>query len=239
MNDTVVTIVGNALNTPEWRRLEHSQVLVAKFKVASTSRRFDKEHGRWVDGSSLRVRVNCWRHLAENVAASVLSGDPVIVTGRMYTRDWIGEGGQRRVSFELDAVAVGHDLSRGRSQFVRNQRALGTTAVEDDQAERRVRGEATDRVGERHRPGRRSGTADQASPDAAAGAATKSSPVSVEALEILQAAGLAGKPFDQGEGPQTGAEPDESRSTTPADPWPPLPGGSELVGAQSGGAEVS
>lgn len=131
MFDTVVTIVGNALNTPEWRRLERSHALVAKFKVAANSRRYDKDSGRWVDGASLRVRVNCWRRLAENVASSVLGGDPVIVTGRMYTRDWIGEDGQRRISYELDAAAVGHDLSRGKCTFTRQRPTLGTIVVDD------------------------------------------------------------------------------------------------------------
>ena len=149
MFDTVITIVGNALNTPEWRRLGSNQALVAKFKVAATSRRYDKEHGRWVDGTSLRVRVNCWRRLAENVSASVLSGDPVIVTGRMYTRDWIGEDGQRRVSYELDAVAVGHDLARGQSKFTRHKHPLSTTVVDDEQAESRIAGERTEPVAPR------------------------------------------------------------------------------------------
>ena len=131
MFDTTVTIVGNALNTPEWRRLETNKAMVAKFKVAATSRRYDRESGRWVDGASLRVRVNCWRRLAENVAAWVLSGDPLIVTGRMYTRDWIGDDGQRRVSYELDAVAVGHDLSRGQGRFTRQRQLLSTVSIED------------------------------------------------------------------------------------------------------------
>ena len=62
MFDTNVTIVGTALNTPEWRRTSTGAV-VAHFKVASHSRRYDKDNGRWVDGDSLRVRVTCWRRL--------------------------------------------------------------------------------------------------------------------------------------------------------------------------------
>lgn len=65
MFDTYVTIVGNVLTTPEWRRTTQSNTLVANFKVASTARRLDRDSGRWVDGNSLRVRVNCWRKLAE------------------------------------------------------------------------------------------------------------------------------------------------------------------------------
>ncbi|MEU1841938.1 hypothetical protein ABZ489_32800, partial [Micromonospora chersina] len=56
MFDTYVTIVGNVLTAPEWRRTTQSNTLVANFKVASTARRLDRDSGRWVDGNSLRVR---------------------------------------------------------------------------------------------------------------------------------------------------------------------------------------
>jgi single-strand DNA-binding protein len=148
MNDTVVTIVGNALTMPEWRRLERTGTLVTHFKVASSSRRFDRENKRWVDGDSLRVRVNCWRRLAEGVAASVKVGDPVIVTGRMYTRDWTTPEGQRRVMYELDAAAVGHDLARGRGVFERNRPTLTTSVVEDAETDGRIRGEQSESVTE-------------------------------------------------------------------------------------------
>jgi single-strand DNA-binding protein len=146
MFDTNVTIVGTALNTPEWRRTP-SGALVANFKVASHSRRFDKDNGRWVDGDSLRVRVTCWRRLAEGVAASVLVGDPVVVTGRMYTRDWIAEDGQARVSYELEAAAVGHDLARGQGKFTRNRATTSTSAVEDAESDGRIAGEPAEPVG--------------------------------------------------------------------------------------------
>jgi single-strand DNA-binding protein len=148
MYDTLVTIVGNALTMPEWRRLERTGALVTHFKVASSSRRFDRENKRWVDGDSLRVRVNCWRRLAEGVAASVKVGDPVIVTGRMYTRDWTTPDGQRRVMYELDAAAVGHDLARGRGVFERNRPSLTTSVVEDAETEGRVGGELSESVQE-------------------------------------------------------------------------------------------
>lgn len=146
MFDTNVTVVGTALNTPEWRRTT-SGALVAHFKVASHSRRYDKDSGRWVDGDSLRVRVTCWRRLAEGVAASVLVGDPVIVTGRMYTRDWIAEDGQARVSYEVEAAAVGHDLARGQGTFTRSRAATATSAVEDAEADGRIAGEPAEPVG--------------------------------------------------------------------------------------------
>jgi single-strand DNA-binding protein len=152
MFDTYVTIVGNVLTAPEWRRTTQSNTLVTNFKVASTARRLDRDSKRWVDGNSLRVRVNCWRKLAEGVAASVMVGDPVVVVGRMYTRDWVDGDGNHRAIYELEAVAVGHDLSRGRGRFLRNRPATATSSLEDAQAETRVQGEETEPVPDSEAP---------------------------------------------------------------------------------------
>jgi single-strand DNA-binding protein len=143
MFDTYVTIVGNVLNTPEWRRTTNTGAVVVSFKVASTARRLNRETGQWVDGNSLRVRVTCWRRLAEGVGSSIKSGDPVIVVGRLYTREWEDETGARRLAYEVEAVAVGHDLSKGRAQFARIKPVLGTSMVEDASAEARAGGEPT------------------------------------------------------------------------------------------------
>lgn len=146
MYDTHVTITGNVLNPPEWRRTTTTKSLVTTFRVASTARRLDKASGKWVDGNSLRVRVTCWRALAGNVASSVTVGDPVIVTGRLYTRDWRDEQGNKRVSYELEATGVGHDLSRGRSRFERVKPNTATSATEDEAEQQRLGGEPTEEV---------------------------------------------------------------------------------------------
>lgn len=142
MFDTNIVVVGNVLTAPEWRRTASTNTLVANFRVASTARRMDRETGRWVDGNHFRVRVNCWRRLAEGVAASVTVGDPVVVAGRLFTRDWTDSEGNLRTMYEMEAVSVGHDLSRGRGRFFRNKPAGVTSAMETAEAEGQVRGEA-------------------------------------------------------------------------------------------------
>jgi single-strand DNA-binding protein len=146
MNETHVTIVGNALHRPEWRKTANTGALVTTFKIASTARRFSSEAGRWIDGNSLRVRVSCWRALAENVKNSVTRGDPLIVTGRLCTRDWEDENGIKRTSFELEASSVGHDLSKGRAVFERVKSATSTSVTPDAEAEQRIGGEPTEPV---------------------------------------------------------------------------------------------
>jgi single-strand DNA-binding protein len=192
MFDTTVTLVGNALTAPELRRTNSTNTLVASFRVASTSRRYDKDSGRWVDGPSLRVRVTCWRRLAEGVKQCVVTGDPLVVTGRMYTRDWIADDGQHRVSYELEAIAVGHDLSRGFSEFTRHRAAGATTVVEDAESDARIGGEASVPVGSGYEAP--AGVPEFADDDSDDDEDSESTEVADDAMNVLHAAGLGGIP---------------------------------------------
>ena len=130
MNDTFMTIVGNVVDAPRMR-LTKSGHAVTNFRVASTSRRYDREQQRCVDNCTLFVNVTCWRAMAENVAFSVHKGQPVVVTGRYYSREYeINE--TVRISYELEANAVGHDLTRGTSEFRKVIRPSVTVNVEVD-----------------------------------------------------------------------------------------------------------
>ncbi|HEY6425471.1 MAG TPA: single-stranded DNA-binding protein [Pseudonocardiaceae bacterium] len=106
-----MTVVGTLVSDMRPRRVGPDGTLVLNFRVASNERRFDKESESWVDGESLYLPVNCWRRLAEN-AASLVKGDPVIVSGKLRTREWTTEQGERRSVVELEASAVGPDLAR-------------------------------------------------------------------------------------------------------------------------------
>jgi single-strand DNA-binding protein len=220
MFDTYVTVVGNVLTAPHWRRTANTNSLVANFKVASTARRLDRENGRWVDGNSLRVRVNCWRKLAEGVASSVMVGDPVVVVGRLYTRDWTDSEGTHRTLYELEAVAVGHDLARGRARFVRNKPKLVTSEVEDEEANARVNGEPTEPVPDGDIPGQRVEFLDDADP----GLTDLPVPPSAGTDELTQ---LRGGGFDPAyeDASDDGAPDDEPPDDLAGDPAGGLAGG--------------
>ena len=136
MNDTLMTIVGNVVDDPKLRRTKNGH-LVASFRVASTSRRWDRESGQWADNSTLFVQVTAWRNLADNVGTSVFKGQPVTVYGRYCQRDYRVEE-QVRTAYELDAISgigpsLGPDLTRGTSVFTRVSRPAGPS-VENDEA---------------------------------------------------------------------------------------------------------
>jgi single-strand DNA-binding protein len=131
MNDTMITIVGNVVDTPRRRRTKNGHE-VTNFRIASTSRRFDREQEKFVDNSTLYVNVTCWRQFAVNIDESIKKGQPVVVYGRYYMREYKVEE-QLRSSYELEAVAVGHDLARGTSQFTRvYQSGPAVTVVPDE-----------------------------------------------------------------------------------------------------------
>lgn len=125
MNETHVTVVGNAVVDPVMRFTKNG-VTVTNFRVASSSRRFDRDAGEWRDVDSLYLGVNCWRTLGENVVESVRKGDAVVVTGRLVQRDYLTEEGDKRTSFEVDAISVGPDLTRGRARLVKPLREPAT-----------------------------------------------------------------------------------------------------------------
>jgi single-strand DNA-binding protein len=132
MNDTMMTIVGNVVDTPRRRRTKNGHE-VTNFRVASTSRRFDREQERFIDNATLFVNVTCWRQMGVNVDQSLRKGQPVVVYGRFTMREYTVEE-QVRTSYELEAVSVGHDLSRGTTQFTRVYQTGGpTVTIEKDE----------------------------------------------------------------------------------------------------------
>jgi single-strand DNA-binding protein len=130
MYGTSITIVGNVVDDVAIR-LTDSGVARLTFRVASTQRRKDST-GTWTDGNKLFIKVTCWRDFAENVAVSIKKGDPLLVTGRIYSRQYLKDE-NNRVSYEIDADAIGPDLARGTSDFTRRKRGFsGSVEVDAD-----------------------------------------------------------------------------------------------------------
>jgi single-strand DNA-binding protein len=100
---------------------------MAYFSVVSNERRYDQNTGTWSNGSSLFIKVKCFRKLAEGVAASLHKGDPVVVTGRAYTTKYEVDG-QNRSDLEVEATGIGPDLMLCRAVVQRDQPAEAIAA---------------------------------------------------------------------------------------------------------------
>ncbi|GAA0618944.1 single-stranded DNA-binding protein [Streptomyces crystallinus] len=107
--ETVITVVGNLVDDPELR-FTPSGAAVAKFRIASTPRTFDRQTNEWKDGESLFLTCSVWRQAAENVAESLQRGMRVIVQGRLKQRSYEDREGVKRTVYELDVDEVGPSL---------------------------------------------------------------------------------------------------------------------------------
>ena len=125
MSDSMITIRG-WLGADVTLR-EVGEVPVASFRLACTPRKFNRRTETWSEGLTQWYTVTAWRALAQNCAASLRRGDPVVVHGRLETRTYVNGNDVEVLSFEIDAVHVGHDLSRGTSSFTRTQREAAPT----------------------------------------------------------------------------------------------------------------
>lgn len=124
MNDTVITLQGWLGGDVNLRRAGDASV--ASFRLACTPRRFNRRTENWSDGTTQWYTVNVWRALADNCAASLRRGDPVVVQGRLELRTYVNANDVEVTSFEVEATHVGHDLSRGTSAFTRAPKAEQT-----------------------------------------------------------------------------------------------------------------
>lgn len=107
--ETTITLHGNLVDDPELR-FTPGGAAVAKFRVASTPRTYDKQTQQWTDGDSLFLTCSAWRQLGENVAESLKRGMRVVVTGQLKQRSYEDRDGVKRTVYEIDADDVAPSL---------------------------------------------------------------------------------------------------------------------------------
>jgi single-strand DNA-binding protein len=141
--ETVITVCGNLVDDPELR-FTPGGAAVAKFRVASTPRVYDKQAQAWQDGESLFLSCSVWRQAAENCAETLTKGMRVIVQGRLKQRSYEDREGQRRTVMELEVDEIGPSLrsatakvtkagggGQGRQQYEQARQQSSREGMED------------------------------------------------------------------------------------------------------------
>jgi single-strand DNA-binding protein len=124
LSDTI-TLTGIVGTEP--RAVTTSEGLaITSFRLASTQRRFVKAQEKWVDGETNWYTITSFRQLATNSAVSVKKGERILVTGRLRIREWENSS-KSGTNIEIEADAMGHDLSWGTAAF---SRGAGSTPVD-------------------------------------------------------------------------------------------------------------
>lgn len=113
----LISVSGLVATTP--RHLVTTDGLpITSFRLASSTRKFDRDKMRWVDGDTNWYTITTYRTLAINTAASINKGERIFVYGKLNIRDW--DNGERAgTSVEIEGLTLGHDLTWGTSTMTR------------------------------------------------------------------------------------------------------------------------
>lgn len=110
-----ITLIGDVITTP--RNIVTSEGLsITSFRLRTKQRRFDRATNSWIDTDANWYTVTAFRRLATHAASSIEKGQQIIVVGTVRIRDW--ESGEKSgTTIEVEAEAIGHDLTMGRANF--------------------------------------------------------------------------------------------------------------------------
>lgn len=112
-----ITVAGLVATTPR-HLITQDGLPITSFRLAASSRRFDRQQSKWVDGETNWYTVTAFRQLAINSSTSINKGERILVTGKLHVRDW--DNGERAgTSVEIEADHLGHDLMWGSAAFTR------------------------------------------------------------------------------------------------------------------------
>lgn len=88
----IVTIMGRLVANPELRHTA-KETAVASFRIA-VDRDFGEKQTDFFD-------VVAWRKTGEFVSKYFAKGDPILIQGRLQSRDWEDKNGNKRKSIEI------------------------------------------------------------------------------------------------------------------------------------------
>lgn len=129
---TNVTLTGTLGRDPELRFTKQGKAVVTLSVVTSKSV-LDEATNKWMNEEETWWRVTAWDKLAENVAETLLKGDPVIVVGRAFMDSYDGKDGEKRQSLAVNAYTVALELKRRSASVNRVKRESAPSAPAADQ----------------------------------------------------------------------------------------------------------
>ena len=112
-----ISVQGLVATTPRHIRTDDG-IDITSFRLASSDRKYDWRNGRWTDGQVNWYTITLHNQIAINAHKSINKGDRVFLTGVLGVRDW-DNGTRAGTSVDIEATAIGHDLSWGHSVFTR------------------------------------------------------------------------------------------------------------------------
>lgn len=124
-----ITLEGRLVADPELRFTASGQAVCNMRVACSESKKLDD--GTWEDGDKLFVGVALWKEAGEAAAEAVSKGDKVIVTGRLYQREYETSGGEKRTSIEVKFATIAKVVEAARGERQAQQRPAASSPAGD------------------------------------------------------------------------------------------------------------
>lgn len=109
-----ITIDGRLVADPELRFTQGGKA-VCSMRVAASDSKKDA-NDQWQTTEQIFIGVSLWENEAEAAAEAFQKGDQVLVTGRIYQREYEGSNGEKRMSLELKFPTIAKKVSAPRAQ---------------------------------------------------------------------------------------------------------------------------
>ena len=107
-----ITIDGRLVADPELRFTQGGKAVCSMRVAASDSKKDD--NGNWSTTEQIFIGVSLWEAEGEAAAEAFRKGDQVLVTGRIYNREYEASNGEKRSSLELKFPTVAKKVSAPR-----------------------------------------------------------------------------------------------------------------------------
>lgn len=109
-----ITIDGRLVADPELRFTQGGKAVCSMRVAASDSKKDD--NGNWDTTEQIFIGVSLWEAEGEAAAEVFRKGDQVLVTGRIYQREYEASNGEKRTSLELKFPSVAKKVSAPRGE---------------------------------------------------------------------------------------------------------------------------
>lgn len=109
-----IVIDGRLVADPELRFTQGGKAVCSLRVAASDSKKDD--NGNWNTTEQIFIGVSLWEAEGEAAAEAFRKGDQVLVTGRIYEREYEASNGEKRKSLELKFPTVARKVTAPRSE---------------------------------------------------------------------------------------------------------------------------
>ena len=137
-----IMLIGNLGQDPELRYTPEGNP-VANFSIAVTYRRRVNEE---MQGETEWFNVSCFNRTAENVNQYLTKGQKVYVEGRFQSREYVGQDGNQRRSFEVVANDVKFLNTKSEAE------SMGSKATQTDNSQQKSEESSQDQSKEEDLP---------------------------------------------------------------------------------------